>query len=332
MAKKKLEAPVFKVEKNTQGNRKTHPFTIKQYTNNGRRITSGFGGTGVSRSAGGLGNYSATFRNFEEIKAAYDRIQGYEVMRPEAPDFRKKYHFATKETHYKNWLKQAKKDYDKIIKNAALCKKCVDTGKKFCTRTNECIAKNDKFKKRDGICNYYKRDKYIFIENSDYCIKPNYNGKIASCDYTCKTKSNAGWCKKTAKCVRKNESCVKCLNNRKKKYCKDTNTCINKSDNCSKYAEWAYQCPNDCDENDIIPDESKNCPTYEKYCSDKKHYGNCDSYIKFKITKCVNGKNSFARVDKKTGECNYECNYNYKLDKSGKECIPSKKRKHKRKK
>ena len=222
-SKKKLKAPEFKVELNDQANRKTHPFSIIQYTNHkkyGRVSTSGFGGTGVSKSMGGLGNYAATYRNFDEIKAAYDSIQGYEVMKPNAPAFKKKYHFATKETHYKNWLKQAKKDYDEIIKKGSFCKMCVDKGKKFCSETNECIDKNKKFKKKDGICNYYF-DEYSIVKNSDFCIKPpNYNGKIASCDYTCAYNSQSGWCKKTAKCVRKNESCIKCIRTSKKNFVK----------------------------------------------------------------------------------------------------------------
>ena len=74
--------------------------------------------------------------------------------------------------------------------------------------------------KKDGICNYYF-DEYSIVKNSDFCIKPpNYNGKIASCDYTCAYNSQSGWCKKTAKCVRKNESCIKCIRTSKKKFVK----------------------------------------------------------------------------------------------------------------
>ncbi|CAJ1453076.1 unnamed protein product, partial [Effrenium voratum] len=91
--------PRLQLRYNNQQNRATHPLGVVTVFPGGS-FTSGFGGTGVSTSQGGLGNYGGTYRNMSEIREAWSAILPNEL--PGMGGHQYKYSFATKSFCYSN--------------------------------------------------------------------------------------------------------------------------------------------------------------------------------------------------------------------------------------
>ena len=111
------QVPSFRLEANNQLNKSTHPFSVVTVFPSGS-YTSGFGGTGVSTSEGGLGNYGGTYRNFDEVVVAWNLIADDEV--PYNGGHQVDWPHATKGVYYSGTLEKLRAEYDALVASGSL--------------------------------------------------------------------------------------------------------------------------------------------------------------------------------------------------------------------
>ncbi|CAK9051219.1 unnamed protein product [Durusdinium trenchii] len=104
----RARCPKLRFKANDQKNKPTHPMSVVTIFP-GNSYTSGFGGTGVSTSDGGLGNYAGTYRTEDEIRSAWSNIASDEV--PNMGGHQWRYPFATKSFCYSNFLTELAMGY-----------------------------------------------------------------------------------------------------------------------------------------------------------------------------------------------------------------------------